>query len=100
MAVIDLDAYFRRIGYAGARTATLDTLRAVHLHHAQAIPFENLNPLLRWPVRLDADSLDLYELVMELEDRYGIRVSEEEAAEITTVGDAVDFVCARVPAGS
>ena len=48
---------------------------------------------------LDADSLDLYELVMELEDRYGIRVSEEEAAEITTVGDAVEFVCARVPAG-
>ncbi len=47
---------------------------------------------------LDADSLDLYELVMELEDRYGIRVSEEEAAEIETVGDAVDFVCARVPA--
>ena len=45
---------------------------------------------------LDADSLDLYELVMELEDRYGIRVSEEEAAEIDTVGDAVDFVCARV----
>ena len=35
---------------------------------------------------------------MELEDRYGIRVSEEEAAEIETVGDAVDFVCARVPA--
>ena len=46
---------------------------------------------------LDADSLDLYELVMELEDTYGIRVSEEEAAEIETVGQAVDFVCARVP---
>ena len=46
---------------------------------------------------LDADSLDLYELVMELEDTYGIRVSEEEAAEIETVGQAVDFVCSRVP---
>jgi len=46
---------------------------------------------------LDADSLDLYELVMELEDTYGIRVSEEEAAEIKTVGQAVDFVCSRVP---
>ena len=44
---------------------------------------------------LDADSLDLYELVMELEDRYEISVSEEEAAGIETVGDAVDFVCAR-----
>jgi acyl carrier protein len=45
---------------------------------------------------LDADSLDLYELVMELEDTYGIRVSEEDAAEIETVGQAVDFVVARL----
>lgn len=45
---------------------------------------------------LDADSLDLYELVMELEDTYGVRMSEEEAAEITTVGQAVDFVHARI----
>lgn len=45
---------------------------------------------------LDADSLDLYELVMELEDTYGVRVPEEEAAEIETVGQAVDFVLARV----
>ena len=47
---------------------------------------------------LDADSLDLYELVMELEDTYGISVSEEEAARIQTIGDAVDFVVARLPA--
>jgi acyl carrier protein len=46
---------------------------------------------------LDADSLDLYELVMELEDTYGVSVSEEEAARITTVGDAVDFVLERLP---
>ena len=45
---------------------------------------------------LDADSLDLYELVMELEDPYGVRMSEEEAAEIATVGQAVDFVYARL----
>ena len=35
---------------------------------------------------------------MELEDRYGIRVSEEEAAGIETVGDAVEFVVAHAPA--
>jgi acyl carrier protein len=46
---------------------------------------------------LDADSLDLYELVMELEDTYGIKVSEEEAAGIETVGQAVDFVLQHVP---
>jgi acyl carrier protein len=47
---------------------------------------------------LDADSLDLYELVMELEDRYGISISEEQAATIRTVGQAVDFVLEHAPA--
>jgi len=55
--MIDCDAYFRRIGYAGPRTATLETLRALHALHPQAIAFENLNPLLGWPVPLDAPSL-------------------------------------------
>ena len=56
-AGFDLDAYFARIGYVGGRAPSLDTLRAVHRHHAEAIAFENLNPLLGWPVRLDAESL-------------------------------------------
>ena len=47
---------------------------------------------------LDADSLDLYELVMELEDTYGVKMSEQEAAGIETVSDAVEFVLARQPA--
>ena len=47
---------------------------------------------------LDADSLDLYELVMELEDRYGISISEEQAVRIKTVGDAVSFVLEHAPA--
>jgi N-hydroxyarylamine O-acetyltransferase len=56
--VLDLDAYFRRIGYAGSRTPALDTLRAIHGLHPQAIAFENLDPLLRQPVRLDVASLE------------------------------------------
>ncbi len=44
---------------------------------------------------LDADSLDLYELVMELEDAYGVPMSEEESERILTVGQAVDFVAER-----
>ena len=55
---IDLDAYFRRIGYAGPRTPTLDTLRDIHFRHPQTIPFENLDPLLKRPVRLDLPSLE------------------------------------------
>ena len=68
-----------------------------HLSTELEVVSERIQPETRFREDLDADSLDLYELVMELEDRYGIRVSEEEAAEIETVGDAVDFVCARVP---
>jgi acyl carrier protein len=69
-----------------------------HLSTELEVAPEKIQLQTRFREDLDADSLDLYELVMELEDRYGIRVSEEEAADIATVGDAVDFVCARVPA--
>jgi acyl carrier protein len=51
----------------------------------------------RFKEDLDADSLDLYELLMELEDGYGIRVPEEQAARIKTVGDAVDVVVEHAP---
>jgi N-hydroxyarylamine O-acetyltransferase len=55
---IDIDAYFRRIGYEGDRTPSLETLRALHVRHPEAIPFENLDPLLKRPVLLDAASLE------------------------------------------
>jgi N-hydroxyarylamine O-acetyltransferase len=55
--MIDLDAYCRRIGYAGELTPTLDTLRTIHELHPRAIAFENLDPLLKRPVLLDAASL-------------------------------------------
>ena len=46
---------------------------------------------------LSADSLDLYTLVQELEDSYGVKMSDEEAARILSVGQAVDFVVAHAP---
>lgn len=53
----DIDAYFARIGYTGLRDASLKTLKSLHLLHPQAIPFENLDPFLGHPVRLDLASL-------------------------------------------
>jgi N-hydroxyarylamine O-acetyltransferase len=54
---INLKAYLERIGYAGNRAPTLATLAALHVRHTETIAFENLNPLLGWPVRLDLESL-------------------------------------------
>ena len=69
-----------------------------HLAAELEVPRERIDAGTRFREDLEADSLDLYELVMELEDTYGIKVSEEEAARIETVGDAVDFVIGRLPA--
>jgi N-hydroxyarylamine O-acetyltransferase len=57
MPQIDVDAYFRRIGYNGSHNPTLETLRTLQLLHTQTIPFESFNPLLGIPVLLDIDSL-------------------------------------------
>ena len=57
MADFDLDAYFARIGYGGPATPNLETLTAVQVAQVAAIPFENLNPLLGQPVKLDPESL-------------------------------------------
>jgi acyl carrier protein len=51
----------------------------------------------RFKEDLEADSLDLYTLVQELEDTYGVHMSDEQAAGIRTVGAAVDFVMANNP---
>jgi acyl carrier protein len=69
-----------------------------HLSTELEVAPERIQPETRFREDLDADSLDLYELVMELEDRYGISISEEQASRIKTVGDAVDFVLAHAPA--
>jgi N-hydroxyarylamine O-acetyltransferase len=56
--VLDLDSYLTRIGYVGARAATLETLRALQALHPAAIPFENLDTLAGVPVELDVRSLE------------------------------------------
>lgn len=44
---------------------------------------------------LGADSLDVVELVMELEDEFGVQISDEDAETITTIGDAVNYIASH-----
>jgi acyl carrier protein len=54
----------------------------------------------RFKEDLEADSLDLFTLVQELEDSYGVKMSDEQAAKILSVGQAVDFVLSHAPTAS
>jgi acyl carrier protein len=67
-----------------------------HLSSELEVPIDEITESTRFREDLDADSLDLYELVMELEDTYGISIPEEDAAGIETVAQAVDFVAGRL----
>ena len=78
-----------------SRADVLEKVRE-HLAAELEVPLDRIGEETRLREDLDADSLDLYELVMELEDTYGISVSEEEAADIETVRNAVDFVAGRL----
>jgi acyl carrier protein len=45
---------------------------------------------------LGADSLDMIQVVMEIEDRYQIEIPQDEASRLVTVGDAFDYIVARM----
>ena len=53
---------------------------------------EKIVPSARFSDDLNADSLDLVEMIMELEDQFGIKIPDEDAQKIQTVGQAVDYV--------
>ena len=74
------------------------TLIRSHLAEELGVEPGRVQPATRFKDDLEADSLDLYELVMELEDSYGVKIPDEEAARILTVGQAVDYVLAHQPA--
>jgi acyl carrier protein len=66
-----------------------------HLADELDVDIDLIGEQTRFKDDLGADSLDLYTLVQELEDTYGVRIADEQAAEILTVGQAVDFVVAN-----
>jgi acyl carrier protein len=81
------------------RDIVLDKVRS-HLAEELGVDAASITDETHFRDDLEADSLDLYELVMELEDTYGVKMSEQEAEGIVTVGQAVDFVAERAEARS
>jgi acyl carrier protein len=77
------------------REEVLERIRE-HLATELELDPDRIDEGTRFKEDLEADSLDLVELVVELEDRYGIRIPDDQAARILTVGQAADFVAAHV----
>jgi acyl carrier protein len=71
-----------------------EIFQAIRAHLADELEVDPgiISEATRFKEDLDADSLDLYTLVQELEDSYGVRISDEQAAKIKTVGQAVEYV--------
>ncbi len=76
------------------RAEIFEVVRAA-LAEALELREEDIAEWSRFKEDLEADSLDLVELLLEMEKRYGFKVSDEEATEILTVGDAVDLILAK-----
>ena len=77
------------------RADALSTIREVAAEVLSVDP-EQVTEAARFKEDLDADSLDLVELVMGLEERFDIEVPEEDLEGVTTVCHAVDMVLAKV----
>jgi len=75
------------------REQVFSSIRA-HLADELEVDPGTIQESTRFREDLEADSLDLYTLLQELEDSYGVKISDEQAAGILTVGQAVEFVLA------
>ncbi len=94
-ARLDLDAYLRRIGYKGDLRTTRQVLEGLHLAHATHVPFENLDVLLKRPIRLDIGSLQA-KLVAAGRGGYCFEQNGLFAAVLREIGFAVTTLAARV----
>jgi N-hydroxyarylamine O-acetyltransferase len=92
---LDLDAYLKRIEYAGPLEPTLAVLEALHLAHATHIPFESLDVLLGKPIRLDIAGLQA-KLVTGRRGGYCFEQNLLLAAALEAAGFRVKHLAARV----
>ena len=60
------------------------------------LPKEEVTPAANFTMDLGADSLDTVELIMDFEKDFGLKISDEDALNIKTVSDAIEYIAARV----
>ena len=77
------------------RNEVLELIRA-HLSEELEVDPSRIQDDTRFKEDLEADSLDLVALVTELEDRSGVRIPDDEAVKIKTVGQAADYVAGKL----
>lgn len=70
---------------------TFDEIKAI-IVELLGVDEEKVTRDARFREELEADSLDLVELIMAFEDKFGGEISDEDAQKITTVGEAVDYI--------
>src|SRR5699024_4379343 len=92
---VDLDAYCRRIGYAGPRTPTLATLQALHERHVATIAFENIDVLLRRGIDIAPAAVDA-KLIAAGRGGYCYEQNGLFKRVLTAIGFRVDGLLARV----
>jgi N-hydroxyarylamine O-acetyltransferase len=91
-----LERYFHRIGYAGPRAPTLDTLRAIHQAHLLSIPYENLDIHLGRPIELD-ESRFFEKLVLEQRGGWCYEMNGLLAWVLRELGFEVTYLAGAVP---
>ena len=91
-----IDAYLARIGYDGVREVTPEVLRALHVRHLLAVPFENLDIHWQRPIALDVDRF-LDKIVDRRRGGFCYELNGAFAALLRALGFDVQLLSARVP---
>src|SRR5919204_4173614 len=91
---MNIELYLQRINYLGSLDPTAETLRALHVAHLLAVPFENLNIGMGWPIVLDQAAL-FDKIVVRRRGGFCYELNGLFAALLRALGFGVTMLAAR-----